>query len=99
MCDVTGFVEERCNRNEKKAKKWFWVNGLFMDMSMADVFGVIEDTVVVGKGIDEAVEMLEAENRRFEFLGKFDLIDAGRYWLDGVLKQCLVDDEKVVVAG
>jgi len=53
--------------------------------------------VDVGKTIDEAVEMLEAEKQRFEFFKMFDLIDTGRYWLNRDLKRCLVDDEKVVV--
>ena len=28
---------------------------------------------------------------------RYDLIDAGRYWLNRDLKRCLVDDGKVVV--
>ena len=66
---VTGFVEERCDRNEKKVNRWFWVDGLFAYAEMAGDFETIEDAVVVVKSVDEAVEMQEAEKRCFEFLG------------------------------
>ena len=66
-------------------------------MTTSEDFDTIKDSVDAGKGIDEAVEMLEVEKQRFEFFKMFDLIDTGRYWLNRDLKRCLVDGEKVVV--
>ena len=50
-----------------------------------------------GKNINEAIESLEIERQRFEFFRRFDLIDAGRYWLNRDMKRYLVDEGKVVV--
>ena len=58
---------------------------------------VIEDAVVAGKDIEEAMEMFDMEKERFEFFKRYDLIDTGRYWLNRDLKRCLVDEGKVVV--
>jgi len=53
--------------------------------------------VPAGKSIDEAVAMLEAERERFEFFQRYDLIDAGRYWLKRGLQRCFVENGRVVV--
>ncbi len=63
----------------------------------ADCIDTIEDAVDAGKTIDEALESLELEKQWFEFFKRYDLIDAGRYWLNRDLPRCFVDDGKVVV--
>lgn len=40
---------------------------------------------------------LEADRERFEFFKRYDLIDAGRYWLNRELKRCFVEEGRVVV--
>ena len=57
----------------------------------------IEDAVPAGQNIEETVAALEAEGERFEFFQRYDLIDAGRYWLNRQLKRCFVEDGRVVV--
>jgi hypothetical protein len=94
---LTGAVNEKWDKNEKKTKRRFYVNRMFRYPGETGGVDVIEDTVPAGKTIDEAVEMLEAERQRFEFFKRYDLIDTGRYWLNRDLKRCLVDDGKVVV--
>ena len=64
---------------------------------MPEELGNIEDAVDAGKTIDEAIDMLAIEQERFEFFKRYDLIDAGRYWLNRDLKRCFVDDGQVIV--
>jgi hypothetical protein len=73
------------------------VNRSFRYPGLPEEIDTIEDSVTAGKTIDEAIEMLGAERERFEFFKRFDLIDAGRYWLNRDLQRCLVDEGKVVV--
>ena len=94
---LTGFIQEKWDKNEKKTKRRFFINRSFTFPDSPENFETIEDSVVVGKTIDEAIESLEAERQRFEFFKRHDLIDTGRYWLNRDLKRCLVDDGKVVV--
>jgi len=94
---LTGFIHEKWDKNEKKTKRWFFINRSFTYPGLPEAFETIEDSVVVGKTIDEAIESLEAERQRFEFFKRYDLIDAGRYWLNRDLQRCLVDEGKVVV--
>ncbi|MFC1604030.1 hypothetical protein ACFL5F_03290 [Planctomycetota bacterium] len=94
---LTGAVVERWDKCEKKTKRRFFVNRLFRCPDLPGDIDVIEDVVVAGKTIDKAIDMLEAQQQRFEFFKRYDLIDTGRYWLNRDLKKCLVDDGKVVV--
>ena len=94
---LTGHIQEKWDKNEKKTKRRFFINRSFSYPDLPDNFETIEDSVVVGRIIDEAIEILEAERQRFEFFKRYDLIDTGRYWLNRDLKRCLVDDGKVVV--
>jgi len=94
---LTGFIKEKWDKREKKAKRQFFVNRSFTYPEAPDEFDTIEDSIVAGKNIDEAIEMIEAERYNFEFFKRYDLIDTGRYWLNRDLKRCLVDDGKVVV--
>jgi len=94
---LTGIVQEKWDKKAKKTKRRFFVNRSFRYPDLPEDFETIEDSVDAGKSIDQAVEMLEAEQQRFEFFRRYDLIDTGRYWLNRDLKQCLVDDGKVVV--
>lgn len=57
----------------------------------------IEDTMSAGKTIDEAIEGLDAERQRFAFFERYDLIDAGKCWLNRDLKRCFVGEGRVVV--
>jgi tryptophan synthase beta subunit len=50
-----------------------------------------------GRTIDKPIEMLEAQRQRLEFFKRSDLVNMGRHWLNRDLKQCLVDEWKVVV--
>jgi len=94
---LTGFIQERWDKQLKKTKRKFFVNRLFTYPDLPEDFETIEDSVEAGKTIDEAIETLEAERQRFEFFKKFDLIDTGRYWLNRDLKRCIVDNGKVIV--
>lgn len=94
---LTGAIEERWDKKERKIKRQFFVNRSFRQPDAVPGLEFIEDAVDAGKSIDEAVETLEIEKERFEFFKRYDLIDAGRYWLNRDLKRCLVDDGKVVV--
>jgi len=94
---LTGFIQERWDKQLKKTKRKFFVNRSFTYPDLPEDFETIEDSVEAGKTIDEAIETLEAERQRFEFFKKFDLIDTGRYWLNRDLKRCIVDDGKVIV--
>jgi len=94
---LTGYIREKWDKKEKKTKRWFFINRSFTYPDSPEDFETIEDSVVVGKTIDEAIESIEAERQRFEFFKRYDLIDTGRYWLNRDLKRCLVDDGKVVV--
>lgn len=94
---LTGFVQEKWDKNEKKTKRRFFINRSFTYPDLPEDCETIEDSVVVGKTIDEAIESLEAERQRFEFFRRYDLINTGRYWLNRDLKRCLVDEGKVVV--
>ncbi len=94
---LAGFIQEKWDKNEKKTKRWFFIDRSFTYPDLPEDCETIEDSVVVGKTIDEAIESLEAERQRFEFFRRFDLIDTGRYWLNRDLQRCLVDEGKVVV--
>jgi len=94
---LTGSIEEKWDKKEKKTKRRFFINRSFTCPDTTDGFDVIEDAVSAGKTVDEAVEMLEAEREHFEFFKRYDLIDASRYWLSRDLKRCLVDDGQVIV--
>jgi hypothetical protein len=94
---LTGIIQEKWDKNEKKTKRRFFINRSFTYPDLPENFETIEDSVVVGKTIDEAIESLEAERHRFEFFKRYDLIDTGRYWLNRDLKRCLVDEGMVVV--
>ncbi|MEJ2700927.1 MAG: hypothetical protein P8Z79_00645 [Sedimentisphaerales bacterium] len=90
---LTGYVQEQWDRFEKKTKQRFFVNRSFR----AQDAKTIDDSVVAGRNIDEAIEVLEDQRERFEFFKRYDLIDTGRYWLNRDLKRCLVDEGKVIV--
>ena len=94
---LRGSVQEKWDKKEKKAKRWFFVDRRFKNPHLPEGCEDIEDTVAAGKTIDEAVETLEAERKRFEFFQRYELIDTGRYWLNKDLKRCVVDDGQVVV--
>jgi len=94
---LTGSVQEKWDKNEKKTKRRFFINRSFTYPDLPGDFETIEDSVVVGKTIDKAIESLEDEIQRFEFFKRYDLIDTGRYWLNRDLQRCLVDEGKVVV--
>jgi len=94
---LTGSLQEKWDRNEKKTKQRFFVNRSFKYPNLPEDLETIDDSVVAGKTIDEAIEMLEAERQRFEFFKRYDLIDTGRYWLNRDLKRCFVDEGRVVV--
>ena len=94
---LTGSIVEKWNEKEKKIRRWFYVNRSFRYPDSENGLDVIEDAVPAGKSVDEAVQMLDIEKERFEFFKHYNIIDAGRYWLNRDLKRCLVDDGKVVV--
>lgn len=94
---LTGAIKERWDKKERKIKRRFFVNRSFRNGDEVPGLEVIEDTVAAGKSIDEAIEVFEIEKERFEFFKRYDLIDAGWYWLNRDLKRCLVDEGKVVV--
>jgi hypothetical protein len=94
---LTGAIKERWDKKERKIKRRFYVNRSFRQLDAMPVLEAIEDAVSAGKSIDEAVETLKIEKERFKFFKRYDLIDAGRYWLSRELKRCLVDDRKVLV--
>lgn len=92
-----GYVQEKWDRNEKKTKRRFFVNRSFKHPDSPPDLETIDDSVVAGKNIDEAIEILEAQREHFEFFRRYNLIDTGRYWLNRDLKRCFVDEGKVVV--
>lgn len=94
---LTGSIQEKWDRNEKKTKRGFFVNRSFMYPELPEDVASIDDSVVAGRTIDEAIETLEAERQRFDFFKRYDLIDTGRYWLNRDLKRCFVDEGKVIV--
>ena len=94
---LTGFINEKWNKAEKKTKRQFFINRSFIYPEIPDKFETIEDSFTAGKTIDEAIAAIEAEKDRFEFFKQFDLIDTGRYWLNRELKRCLVMDGQVIV--
>lgn len=94
---LKGSVREKWDRKEKKTKRQFFVDRSFRYPKQADSIDMIEDAVDAGKTIDQALENLKLEKQRFEFFKRYDLIDAGRYWLNRDLRRCFVDDGKVVV--
>jgi len=94
---LKGSVREKWDKKEKKIERQFFVDRTFRYPDEPDGIDTIEDTVDAGRTIDEAVESLELERQRFEFFKRYDLIDAGRYWLNRDLRRCFVDDGKVVV--
>jgi len=94
---LTGLVTERWDKKERKTKQRFFVQRLFRYLGLSDESGSIDDAVPAGKTVEEAAEVLEAERQRFEFFKRYDLIDAGRYWLNRDLERCLVDDGQVIV--
>ena len=97
--DVTliGYVLENWDKFEKKTKRRFFINRSFKYPDLPENFETIDDSVVAGKNIDEAIEILEAQRERFEFFKRYDLIDTGRYWLNRDLRRCFVDEGRVVV--
>jgi hypothetical protein len=94
---LKGSVREKWDRKEKKTQRQFFIDRTLRYPKQADSIDTIEDAVDAGKTIDEALESLELEKQRFEFFKRYDLIDAGRYWLNRDLRRCFVDDGKVVV--
>ena len=94
---LTGSIEEKWDKHEKKTKKKFFINRSFRYPDLPEDVETIEDSVEAGRTIDGAIENMEAERERFAFFKEFNLIDTGRYWLNRDLKRCLVDDGKVVV--
>ena len=94
---LSGFIHEKWDKKLKKTKMRFLINRSFTYPDLPEDFETIEDSVVAGKTIDEAIESLEAKRERFEFFKRHDLIDTGRYWLNRDLQRCLVDEGKVVV--
>lgn len=97
--DVTlsGYVQEQWNPFEKKTKQRFFVNRSFRAPDSSPDSQTIDDSVVAGRNIDEAIGILDEQKERFEFFKRYDLIDTGRYWLNRDLKRCLVDEGKVIV--
>ena len=97
--DVTlkGSFQEKWDRKERKTKRQFFVDRMFCYPGLSEGVESIEDAVPAGQSIDEAVAALEADRERFEFFKRYDLIDAGRYWLNRQLKRCFVEDGRVVV--
>ena len=96
---LKGSVQEKWDPRERKSKHQFFVDRTFRHSGLSEDVENIEDAVPAGTTIDEAVAMLEAERERFELLRRYDLIDAGRYWLNRQLKRCVVTDGRVVVIG
>lgn len=96
---LKGSVRERWDKKEKKNKMEFFIDRMFRYPDQPDCIDTIEDAVGAGRTIDEAFESLELEKQRFEFFKRYDLIDAGRYWLNRDLRRCFVDDGRVVVIG
>ena len=94
---LTGYVQEKWEKNEKKTKQRFFMNRSFRYPDLPEDFETIDDSFVAGKNIDEAIEILEAQRERFEFFKRYDLIDTGRYWLNRDLRRCFVDEGKVIV--
>jgi hypothetical protein len=94
---LTGYVQENRDNFEKKTRRRFFVNRSFRYPDLPEDFETIDDSVVAGKNIDEAIEILEAQKEHFEFFKRYDLIDTGRYWFNRDLRRCFVDDGKVVV--
>jgi hypothetical protein len=94
---LKGSVREKWDRKEKRTKRQFFIDRTLRYPKQADSIGTIEDAVDAGKTIDQALESLELEKQWFEFFKRYDLIDAGRYWLNRDLCRCFVDDGKVVV--
>jgi hypothetical protein len=99
--DVTlrGCVQEKWDKHEKKNGRLFFVDRVFHYPGLPEGMESIEDAVPAGQSIDEALAALEADRDRFEFFQRYDLIDAGQYWLNRDLKRCLVVDGQVVVMG
>jgi hypothetical protein len=93
---LEGSVQEKWDGKEKKTKRQFFVDRTFSYPGLSESLESIEDAVPAGKSIDEAMTMLEAEWERFEFFKRYDLIDAGRYWLNRELQRCFVEDGRVV---
>lgn len=89
---LKGSVQEKWDGSEKKIKRQFLLERTFQYPDPHEGFGNIEDAVPAGKTIDEAAEMLEAGRQRFEFFQRYDLIDAGRYWLNRDGQRCFVED-------
>ncbi|MFC1636537.1 hypothetical protein ACFL5Z_17030 [Planctomycetota bacterium] len=94
---LTGYIQENWDKFEKKTKQQFFVNRSFRYPDSPPDLETIDDSVVAGRNIDEAIEILEAQKEHFEFFKRYDLIDAGRYWLNRDLKRCFVDEGKVIV--
>ena len=94
---LKGSVQEKWDRNEKKTKRQFFVDRTFRYPGLSEGLESIEDAVPAGKSIDEAMAILLEERERFEFFQRYDLIDAGRYWLNRGLQRCCVEDGRVVV--
>jgi len=94
---LTGYIQEKRDKSKKKTVQWFFINRSFRYSDRRPELETIDDSVVAGRNIDEAVEILEAQKEHFEFFKRYDLIDTERYWLNRDLKRCLVDEGKVVV--
>ena len=96
---LKGSVHEKWDPRERKSKCQFFVDRTFRQSGLSEDVETIEDAVPAGTTIDEGMAMLEAERERFEFFRRYDLIDAGRYWLNRQLKRCVVTHGRVVVIG
>ena len=94
---LTGYIQEKRDKFKKKTVQRFFVNRSFRHADSPPDIETIDDSVVAGRNIDEAIESLEAQREDFEFFKRYDLVDTGRYWLNRDLKRCLVDEGKVIV--
>ena len=94
---LKGSVQEKWDRKERKTKRQFFVDRTFRYPGLPEGLESIEDAVPAGNSIDQAMAMLEAERERFEFFQRYDLIDAGRYWLNRDLQRCFVEDGRVIL--
>jgi hypothetical protein len=94
---LKGAVQEKWDRKEKKTKRQFFIDRTFSYPGEPEDVESIDDVVSVGSSIDEAIATFEAEREHFEFFKRYDLIDAGRYWLNRELQRCFIEDGRVIV--
>ena len=93
---LRGSVQEKWDRRERKNNRQFFIDRTFRYPGLSEGLESIEDAVPAGKTVDEAMASLEADRERFDFFKRYDLIDAGRYWLNRDLKRCFVEDGRVI---